>query len=61
MSTFVSVPDSVEGWEEANELLRNVHGGITTVEEARGWVSELRREGLTRLAEEVECRLPPSR
>lgn len=58
MSTRSSVPPFVDGSEEANGLLSAVFAGTVSLEDARRWIAELRREGLTQLAREVECRLP---
>lgn len=58
MITAVRVPESLDGYEEANELLHDVYAGIVPVAEARRWIAELKREGLAELAAEVSVRLP---
>ncbi|RYE51120.1 MAG: hypothetical protein EOP21_02200 [Hyphomicrobiales bacterium] len=58
MKTLSDVPETLDGHEEANELLGNVYAGMAAVGEARRWIAELQREGLAQLAQEVERRLP---
>ena len=58
MITIDEVPARLDGYEEANELLHDVYAGVVSVEEARRWIAELKREGLAELAAEVSARLP---
>lgn len=58
MITIDKVPATLDGYEEANELLHDVYAGVVSVEEARRWIAELKREGLAKLAAEVAIRLP---
>lgn len=58
MISIDRVPASLDGYEEANELLHDVYAGVVLVEEAQRWIAELRREGLGKLAAEISVRLP---
>lgn len=53
-----NVPPSIDGFEEANQLLRDLAAGLADLHDAWLWVAELRREGLGQLADEIAHRLP---
>lgn len=52
------VSSRVDGYQEANQVVRDVYSGVISLREARQWVAELRTERLEALASEVEKRLP---
>lgn len=54
------VPSLIDGYQEANQILRDVRAGSMPLRDALAWVTELRAERLEVLAAEVEKRLPTS-
>lgn len=59
MSPTVSdVSSQIDGYQEANQVLRDVYSGVISLREAWQWVAELHAEQLGALANEVEKRLP---
>ena len=51
------VPSLIDGYQEANQILRDVRAGSMPLRDALAWVTELRAERLEVLAAEVEKRL----